>query len=165
MTDGTDAAPVASGNVPRALRIPENIYRAMIDQSRRESPLECCGVLGGTETQVHSIHPLRNVAASQTRYAADEQQLVEAHRWLRDRQWQIVAIYHSHPRWPAVPSKTDLELNYWGDMPRIIVSLLVEPAEIRVWRLAADSFQELPWTLVEPLQAPADSLQVAPKAD
>jgi proteasome lid subunit RPN8/RPN11 len=90
---------------------------------------------------------------------------VEAYRWLRDRNWHIVAIYHSHPRWPAVPSKTDLELNYWGDTPRIIVSLLIEPAELRVWRLDANSFRELPWTLVEPLGAPADSLQVAPAAD
>ena len=165
MTDGTNAGSEVSDDTPPALRIPENIYRAMIDQSRRESPLECCGVLGGCDAQVHSIHPLRNVAASPTRYAADERQLVEAHRWLRDRQWQIVAIYHSHPRWPAVPSKTDLELNYWGDTPRIIISLLTEPPDLRVWRLYSSSFQELSWMLVEPLGAQADSLQVVPEAD
>ncbi len=165
MTDSTIAASEASDDTTPALRIPENIYRTMIDQSRRESPLECCGVLGGCDAQVHSIHPLRNVAASPTRYAADERQLVEAHRWLRDRHWRIVAIYHSHPRWPAVPSKTDLEMNYWGDTPRIIISLLTEPAELRVWRLDNDSFQELSWTLVEPLGAQADSLQVVPEAD
>ena len=50
----------------------------MVDHCRRESPLECCGILGGTGTRISSFHPLRNIAASQTRYNADPQDLIKA---------------------------------------------------------------------------------------
>ena len=63
---------------------------------------------------------------------------------------EILAIYHSHPRWEAVPSRTDLRENHYGPVPRIIVSLLDETPDVRVWRLDPDSYQELPWRIVEP---------------
>ena len=40
--------------------------------------------------------------------------LIEAHIALRERGAEILAIYHSHPRWEAVPSKTDLAENHYG---------------------------------------------------
>jgi proteasome lid subunit RPN8/RPN11 len=134
----------------RPLLIPADLHEAMIAHCRRESPLECCGLLGGVAQRVSSIHPLRNIAASETRYNADPRELIRAVRWLREESAQILAIYHSHPRWEAVPSSTDLKENYWGEMPRIIVSLLTDPPVVRVWRLDPDSYQELAWTLVEP---------------
>jgi proteasome lid subunit RPN8/RPN11 len=63
----------------------------------------------------------------------------------------MLAIYHSHPRWQAVPSQTDLDENHHGPVPRIIVSLLGDSPDIRAWRLEPDSFEELPWTVVEPI--------------
>ncbi len=60
----------------------------------------------------------------------------------------MLAIYHSHPRWQAVPSLTDLRENYYESLPRIIVSLLGPTPEVRIWELSADAFEELPWTLV-----------------
>ncbi len=66
---------------------------------------------------------------------------------LRGRGAEILAIYHSHPRWAAVPSATDLRENHYGPVPRIIVSLLGPSPEVRVWRLDPDSYEELPWRL------------------
>ena len=68
-------------------------------------------------------------------------------RDLRARGTEILAIYHSHPRWRAEPSATDLELNHYGDVPRIIVSLLDPMPDVRVWRLYPKAYQELPWRL------------------
>ncbi len=61
----------------------------------------------------------------------------------------MLAIYHSHPRWEAVPSLTDLRENYYGPMPRIIVSLLNDTPDVRIWRLDPDSYQELSWRIIE----------------
>jgi [CysO sulfur-carrier protein]-S-L-cysteine hydrolase len=133
------------------LTIPPALHDAMIEHCRREAPLECCGILGGIAPLVSSFHPLRNEAASETRYNADPRDLIDAVTSLRRRGAQMLAIYHSHPRWEAVPSLTDLRQNYYGPLPRLIVSLLGEPPVVRAWRLAADSFEELPWRL-----APAD---------
>ena len=133
----------------------------MVAHCVRESPLECCGILGGVRPRVSSFHPLRNDAASETRYNADPQDLIEAVVALRERGAEILAIYHSHPRWQAVPSQTDLRENHYGPVPRIIVSLIGETPEVRVWRLDPDSYLELPWRIIEPRLDGDRSLEVA----
>jgi [CysO sulfur-carrier protein]-S-L-cysteine hydrolase len=140
----------ADGSGHRPLEIPRDLHDAMVAHCVRESPLESCGILGGVSPRVSSLHPLHNELASETRYNAAPQDLIEAHIALRQRDADILAIYHSHPQWQAVPSKTDLDLNHYGPVPRIIVSLSGQLPEVRVWRLDAHSFQELPWRIVEP---------------
>ncbi len=130
------------------LEIPESVLAAMLDHCRREAPLECCGLLTGRDRRVRTFAPLRNAEQSPTRYDADGRDLIDAVVAMRDRTEAIVAIYHSHPKWAAIPSRTDLETNYYGDVPRIIVSLLQEPPEVRIWRLEPARYDELPWTVV-----------------
>ena len=158
--DPDDCAP---GVLP--LEIPADIHADMIAHCRRDAPLECCGILGGVPPLVLSLHPLRNIAASQTRYLADEKELIQAVVLLREQRREIMAIYHSHPHWEAVPSAIDLSQNYWGEMPRIIVSLLTDPPDVRVWRLFPHSFQEISWKLIGPTACPAGALQAKPPAD
>ena len=131
-----------------SLTIPIPIRDAMVDHCLRDAPLECCGLLGGVAPLVSSIHPLRNSDASETRYNADPQDLIRAVVDLRSRGAEILAIYHSHPRWPAIPSQTDLRENHYGAVPRIIVSLLGPEPDVRVWRLDPTSYLELPWKMV-----------------
>lgn len=127
------------------LLIPAAVRAAMVAHCVREAPLECCGILGGVAPVVSSFHPLRNTEASPTQYNADPRELIRAVVDLRGRGAEILAIYHSHPRWAAVPSQTDLRENHYGAVPRIIVSLLGPEPEVRVWRLDPESFEELPW--------------------
>ncbi len=141
----------------RPLLIPQDIHDAMIAQCRREAPLECCGILGGNGERVSSFHPLRNASASETRYDADPRDLIDAVVELRRRGTEIVAIYHSHPRWAAIPSRTDLRENHYGPVHRIIVSLLGPGAEVRVWRLDPESYAELPWRIVPSLESASPS--------
>ena len=144
---------------PEPLLIPRAILGAMIAHCLREDPLECCGLLCGVPPEVTSIYPLRNVLASETRYSADPRDLIAVDRELRAREAQILAIYHSHPRWAAIPSRTDLDQNYYGALPRIIVSLLGERPEVRAWHLEPDSYEELPW---KPVPDAAGSVAVEP---
>jgi [CysO sulfur-carrier protein]-S-L-cysteine hydrolase len=130
-----------------ALIIPAEFHDAMVAHCVREAPLECCGLLGGIAPVVSSFHPMRNASKSEVRYDADPRDLIEAVQSLRARGAEILAIYHSHPRWAAIPSQTDLAENHYGDVPRIIVSLLGETPVVRVWRLDVDSFEELPYTI------------------
>ncbi len=137
----------ASATKPNpALIIPPEHLDAMVAHCVREAPLECCGLLGGISPVVSSFHPLRNSSRSEIRYDADPRDLIAAVQDLRSRGAEILAIYHSHPRWAAVPSQTDLRENHYGSVPRIIVSLLDDKPEVRVWRLDPDSSVELPWT-------------------
>jgi [CysO sulfur-carrier protein]-S-L-cysteine hydrolase len=130
------------------LVIPQTILDAMIDHCLVESPQECCGILGGVASEVTLFYPLVNADQSQTTYNADARDLIRAIQDLRAREAEIVAIYHSHPRWPAIPSQTDLRANYYGEIPRIIISLVDERPVVRVWQLHSDSFEELAWKIV-----------------
>jgi proteasome lid subunit RPN8/RPN11 len=130
------------------LTIPRDVLDAMIAHCLMDAPLECCGILGGVFPEVSLFYPLANTEASETRYNADPMDLIRVDRDLRARDAEVLAIYHSHPRWRAVPSQTDLDTNYLGPIPRIIVSLLTHPPEVRVWRLEPDSYEELPWRVV-----------------
>ncbi len=133
----------------QTLEIPRPILDAMVAHCVREAPLECCGILCGTPPVVSLFYSLRNDMKSETRYNADPHDLIAAHIDFRRQGAEIVAIYHSHPRWQAVPSQTDLIENYYGPVPRIIVSLMGDSPDVRVWRLDTDSFHELPWQIVE----------------
>jgi proteasome lid subunit RPN8/RPN11 len=134
------------------LEIPRHILDAMVSHCVREAPLECCGILCGIAPRVSLFYSLRNDMKSETRYNADPHDLLAAHIDFRRQGAEILAIYHSHPRWQAVPSQTDLDENHYGPVPRIIVSLVSDSPEVRVWRLDTDSFHELPWEIIEPSQ-------------
>jgi proteasome lid subunit RPN8/RPN11 len=131
------------------IEIPRDIHDAMVAHCQRDAPLECCGILGGLTPRISSLHPLRNSSASEFRYDADPRDLIDAVVALRQRGAEILAIYHSHPRWAAIPSRTDLQENHYGPVPRIIVSLLGAVPEVRVWRLDPDSYEELRWRIIE----------------
>jgi [CysO sulfur-carrier protein]-S-L-cysteine hydrolase len=144
------SAPEADSRSARdpVLAIPVAIVEAMVAHCQSEAPLECCGLLGGVVPVVSLFYPLGNADQSEVTYNAEPADLIRTIQDLRAREADILAIYHSHPRWPAVPSQTDLRTNYYGDVPRIIVSLLEEKPVVRVWRLDADSYEELPWQVV-----------------
>lgn len=141
------------------LRMTPEIYESMIRHAQAEAPLECCGLLAGRGGQAWRIYPLPNASQSETRYDADPKALIEAVQGIRREAAEIVAIYHSHPKWPAVPSKTDLRENHYGEVPRIIVGLLPDPPECRVWRFYSEEerFEELTWRLAQGLEPAAVS--------
>jgi proteasome lid subunit RPN8/RPN11 len=129
------------------LQIPAAIRDAMVGHCRREAPLEACGILGGAGHRVASFFPLRNELNDEARYRADPRELIAAVQALRARGEEILVLYHSHPKTDAIPSKTDLRENYYGDVPRIIVSLAGPEPVVRIWRLDPESFEELEWTV------------------
>lgn len=135
------------GEAPVDLRMTPEVYDTMIRHARADSPLECCGLLAGREGRAWKIYPLANSSKSETRYDADPQALIQAVQSIRQESNEIMAIYHSHPKWRAIPSKTDLRENHYGTVPRIIVGLLTEPPEFRVWRLYREEerYEELSW--------------------
>lgn len=56
------------------------------------------------------------------RYWIDPKDLLEAQRYARDRHYQVIGIYHSHPDHPAVPSECDRVLA-WSGYSYLIVSV------------------------------------------
>jgi len=69
------------------------------------------------------------------RYWIDPKEMLMAQRWGRDRQLDIIGVYHSHPNHPAVPSECDRALA-WSQYSYIIVAVLNGSAQdVLCWTL------------------------------
>jgi proteasome lid subunit RPN8/RPN11 len=72
-------------------------------------------------------------------YDIDSKSLLAAYRWEEDG-WQILT-YHSHPKSPAEPSQTDINLAQYPHWLYLIVSLAGDPV-VRAWRISDGRVEE-----------------------
>jgi [CysO sulfur-carrier protein]-S-L-cysteine hydrolase len=126
----------------------------MVEHAQAELPNECCGLLAGVRDgdtlRVEAWHPLVNEAGSPIEYHA-EKSLFQAVKEMREHGHDIVAIYHSHPSSAPVPSKKDMQRNFYGDaVVHFIVGLDGPEPVLRGWWLQEDEFDEAVWEIVEP---------------
>lgn len=123
------------------LVIPAGLFAEVVAHAQSDSPVECCGLLAGRleEGAGRVLHrfALRNTAASGTEYAADVQELLAVQKVMRAAGVRELAVYHSHPTAPAVPSRRDLERNGYGEA---VVHLIVGTDGVRGWWLLADGY-------------------------
>jgi proteasome lid subunit RPN8/RPN11 len=143
-------------SMPFRLVVPRDIVAALVAQARAELPNECCGLLGGIvhparegETlaigEVIVRYPLVNAAASPVRFESEPRSMFEASRDLDRRGFELLAVYHSHPTSPAVPSRTDMEWNLSERVVTFIVSLATEPPKSGAWWLTESDFVAAEW--------------------
>jgi [CysO sulfur-carrier protein]-S-L-cysteine hydrolase len=128
------------------LVIPRAIHAAMLAQAAAEVPNECCGLLAGPmppageDFLVFERFALVNALASPTEFESEARGLLAAHRDMRAKNWEILAVYHSHPASPAIPSKKDRAMSYSELVATVIVSL--SDGETRAWWIAGDETVE-----------------------
>jgi proteasome lid subunit RPN8/RPN11 len=132
------------------LHIPHRIHEEMMKHALAESPNECCGLLGGqffdenhTDALAVKLYPLVNEAGSPTAFrAADHPSLFHAHRDMRQQQFEVLAVYHSHPTSDPIPSKTDREQWFYDTSVHLIIGLKESSPVLRGWWLRADGCSE-----------------------
>jgi proteasome lid subunit RPN8/RPN11 len=139
-----------SMSLERKLQIPRQIYLKLLAQAVSELPNECCGLLAGRDKRVTHRYPLVNALSSPTRYESDPKLMFAAFKDMREQGTELVAIYHSHPTSDPVPSRTDLERNFYGSsVIHLIISLKDTEPVMRAWLLEETTFREAEWTLDE----------------
>lgn len=110
----------------RTLILPNSIRERIIQHALAERPLECVGLLAGRGDVVERDFRLVNEATSPTRFFAAES-LFQPMRDMREAGLDLLGIYHSHPETPAIPSRRDIEENFYPDAVHVIVSLFKSP--------------------------------------
>ena len=115
------------------MRISKADWDQLVAHARAEAPNECCGWLRGHDGGVEEVHRAENLRASPYGYELDGKSLLAANE--ADDDGYEVGIYHSHPRSPAEPSQTDINLAHYPHWSYLIVSLAGE-ATVRAWRIA-----------------------------
>ncbi|GAB3036744.1 desampylase [Natronobiforma cellulositropha] len=133
------------------LACPKPVHDALVADARRGVPDEVCGVLGGTfdpqASRITSRYPTPNAADDpERRYRIDPEPLLETLETLESRGESIVGFYHSHPRGPPTPSRTDVDGAAWPDRSYLLVSLEdgrpAAGATVRSWRWRATPERE-----------------------
>ena len=108
------------------LRIPKPILEGMVEHAKRESPLECCGILGGRDHTVERAFELQNAEKSPIRYSMSGQEQLRVFEEMEKESIDMIAIYHSHPHTLPFPSETDVKLAFYPEVASIIISLKEE---------------------------------------
>ena len=155
------------------LKLHPHHLQAIRTHAESTYPEECCGLLLGKLAEdgktVVEVMPTENswnaeaVEAFQEiegsaklgsdkrdRYAIAPQEMLTAQKLGRDRQLDIIGIYHSHPDHPAIPSEFDRACA-WSVYSYIIVSVQQGKAcDLRNWSLDdAHQFQPEEMIIVE----------------
>jgi len=105
------------------LKIQRHIYNSIIEQARKEAPIETCGYLAEKEGVVSNIFSLKNADASPEHFSFLPEEQFAAARQIRALQAKMRAVYHSHPASPARPSAEDIRLANDPTLSYVIVSL------------------------------------------
>jgi len=111
-----------------------------------EAPLEACGLLGGKNGVVEVVLPVKNAAESRVRFQMDPRAQLRAIEHIEGEGLEVVAIFHSHPKGPSVPSPTDIaEASY--DVVNIIWSKVGRRWQARGFWIADGHAAEVPLTV------------------
>lgn len=105
------------------LMIEPSIREAMIVHALEGLPFEVCGILGGKDGRVFSVHPTRNLKHSGSHFLMDPREQIAVMGALRLKGMEVLAFYHSHPAGPAYPSAEDVRLAFYPEVATVIVSL------------------------------------------
>lgn len=139
------------------LKLCSHHFEAICKHGESTYPNECCGLLlgqvsNGSKTVVE-VRATANVwdtqaaelfeeqeskASNQSNYAISPQTMLQVQKEMRDRNLQIIGIYHSHPNSAAIPSECD-RLYAWEQYSYIIVSVIAGKAqELLSWELDSE---------------------------
>jgi [CysO sulfur-carrier protein]-S-L-cysteine hydrolase len=123
------------------VRISKAHWDELVAHAREEAPNECCGYLSARDGEVQDVVRAENERHSPYGYELDHRSLFAVNEL--DDQGLEVGIYHSHPRSPAEPSQTDINLASYPHWSYLIVSLENGDAPVvRAWRIADGRVEE-----------------------
>jgi proteasome lid subunit RPN8/RPN11 len=132
------------------LTITPAVAEELLAHARAELPNEACALLSGSlvEHLALRFHPARNSEASPLRYNVDPEDLVRITFAIEDAGEDLVGIFHSHTRSPAVPSATDRRTAQYPDVFYVLATLADPSAPaaraLRAWRIHGGQSFEVP---------------------
>ena len=142
----------------RSLRLSQAQLETLIGHARTCRPEEACGVLAGdSEGNILRVFCMENAAHSSTFYTMDSGEQFRVFDEIRREGLELVAIFHSHPHSPAVPSMKDLELAFYPDSVYLIVSLMDDVPECHAFTIVDGQAYELEISMVEEIANDGES--------
>ncbi len=129
--------------VRQVINLPARLRRKMLRHVRRAQPEEACGFLAGIGSSVSAVIPVTNHLHSPVRFIMEPMEQYRALQWIEQNALEILAIYHSHPSGPAVPSATDRAEHAYPDAFCMRWSPSGSRWHLRCFRMERNQFKEL----------------------
>ena len=97
-----------SGKSRKPLRISQAQYDRMREDVSCCAPEEACGIIAGKNGRAERVYVINNALHSPKAFRMEAQEQIAAFLEIEKENQEVLAIYHSHPSGPEVPSKTDV---------------------------------------------------------
>ena len=109
---------------PSSLQLSQFQLDMIIAHARAHPDVEVVGLLGGQGAKVMGVYALNNNSPRpEVSFLLKDQEFLDAFFEMEKRGWDLVAIYHSHPRgFSASPSPTDIANANYPEALNLIVS-------------------------------------------
>ncbi|MCU9614564.1 M67 family metallopeptidase [Caldibacillus lycopersici] len=118
-------------------------YQSIVNHCKMELPLEACGILSGKNGTICSIWPMKNMDYSEVSFSMSVHDIEKVFHLIEAKQEQLLAIYHSHPTAPAIPSPGDIKYHNYPELSYIIVSLKNRKPDVRAYKIVSKQVSPL----------------------
>lgn len=130
------------------LQVQHSVYEAILAEGRAGYPLEVCGLLAGENGRIIHHYPIYNILQSPVAFEMEPKQQIETMLAIEEGGQQLMAIYHSHPKGPSVPSPTDIVQAYYPELFQFILSLKErERPCLRAFTIIDGHVDEIPFSV------------------
>lgn len=117
------------------MKIKRDVYKAMIQHAIDLKPIESCGYLAGTATEINTFYPMTNTDQSAEHFTFDPKEQFQVVKEARANGLKLLSVYHSHPESPARLSEEDIKLLNDPEMIYIIVSLREAKPAVKAYQI------------------------------
>jgi proteasome lid subunit RPN8/RPN11 len=119
-------------------------WAAIAEHLTANLPEEACGLLAGGAARAEKVYLITNTRHSAVRYEMAPGELLAAFEEIDAHNWQLQAIFHSHPHGPAEPSPTDIAEAYYPDSAYIICAPADGGWQARAFEIQSGKVREIP---------------------
>lgn len=105
------------------MKIDDNVIKVIIEQAKKDAPIESCGLLLGIDDHVTESYWMENIDHSEEHFSFSPKDQFAALKYARSKELKILANWHSHPASPSRPSEEDLRLANDPNIRYAILSL------------------------------------------
>lgn len=128
--------------------IQKKIYDLMIEHGEITLPFEACGLLSGNNNTIQSIWPLWNEAESSKRFFVSKDVVEYTIEEIKEKNENIIAIYHTHPQTKPIPSRYDIAHHIDENVKMVIISYRTVQPIVKCYRISKTSYEECLFSIV-----------------
>lgn len=125
------------------LVLPRKLVNQILTHAQQHEHTESCGLISTSDDNPAHYYAVKNIAVDpSTHFEMEPKQQIAAMKHMREHGEDLLAIVHSHPLSPPVPSASDMQEAGYPNAYYIIVSLNTKGVlEMRGFKIADGNMQ------------------------